>query len=177
MTAAMLQARLSTSTLRNIRRGSPRYGQDDRATGRKRGSVERDRPLEALRPSVKGRKAAALRASTGSRKTSKARPRKRKRKAAGPVFRAFCQRHRKICRRHARKIAMAIETMEAWDRQMIEARTLRIDQSSATPTIGTPAVGRDDAIELLEANLKEEKNADRLLSEIAESAVNQKAAA
>jgi ferritin-like metal-binding protein YciE len=38
-------------------------------------------------------------------------------------------------------------------------------------------LGRDDAIELLEANLEQEKNADRLLSEIAEAAVNQRAAA
>ena len=38
-------------------------------------------------------------------------------------------------------------------------------------------LGRDDAIALLEANLKEEKHADNLLSEIAESAVNQQAAA
>jgi ferritin-like metal-binding protein YciE len=38
-------------------------------------------------------------------------------------------------------------------------------------------LGRDDAIELLEANLEEEKNADMLLSQIAESAVNEKAAA
>jgi ferritin-like metal-binding protein YciE len=38
-------------------------------------------------------------------------------------------------------------------------------------------LGRDDAIELLEANLEEEKNADMLLSKIAEAAVNQKAAA
>jgi ferritin-like metal-binding protein YciE len=38
-------------------------------------------------------------------------------------------------------------------------------------------IGRDDAIELLEANLAEEKNADALLSKIAEAAVNQKAAA
>jgi ferritin-like metal-binding protein YciE len=38
-------------------------------------------------------------------------------------------------------------------------------------------LGRDDAIKLLKANLEEEKNADRLLSEIAEAAVNQKAAA
>ena len=38
-------------------------------------------------------------------------------------------------------------------------------------------LGRDDAIEFLEANLKEEKNADMLLSQIAEAAVNEKAAA
>ena len=38
-------------------------------------------------------------------------------------------------------------------------------------------LGRDDAIEFLEANLKEEKNADMLLSKIAEATVNQKAAA
>src|SRR5688572_15451137 len=38
-------------------------------------------------------------------------------------------------------------------------------------------LGRDDAIRLLEANLEQEKKADRLLTEIAESAVNQKAAA
>lgn len=38
-------------------------------------------------------------------------------------------------------------------------------------------LGRDDAIALLKENLEEEKNADRLLSEIAEEAVNQKAAA
>jgi len=38
-------------------------------------------------------------------------------------------------------------------------------------------LGRDDAIELLEANLDEEKNADELLTEIAESRVNQQAAA
>jgi ferritin-like metal-binding protein YciE len=38
-------------------------------------------------------------------------------------------------------------------------------------------LGRDDAIELLAANLEEEKHADQLLTEIAESAVNQKAAA
>ena len=36
-------------------------------------------------------------------------------------------------------------------------------------------IGRDDAIELLEANLEEEKNADLLLSQIAEDAVNEKA--
>jgi len=38
-------------------------------------------------------------------------------------------------------------------------------------------LGRDDAIELLEANLEEEKNADMLLSRIAEATVNEKAAA
>jgi ferritin-like metal-binding protein YciE len=38
-------------------------------------------------------------------------------------------------------------------------------------------LGRDDAIELLEANLEQEKNADKLLTEIAEAAVNQRAAA
>jgi ferritin-like metal-binding protein YciE len=38
-------------------------------------------------------------------------------------------------------------------------------------------LGKDDAMELLEANLAEEKNADRLLTEIAEAAVNEKAAA
>ncbi len=38
-------------------------------------------------------------------------------------------------------------------------------------------LGRDDAIQLLEANLEEEKNADMLLSQIAEAAVNEKAAA
>jgi len=36
---------------------------------------------------------------------------------------------------------------------------------------------RDDAIDFLEPNLEQEKKADRLLTEIAESAVNQKAAA
>jgi ferritin-like metal-binding protein YciE len=38
-------------------------------------------------------------------------------------------------------------------------------------------LGKDDAIELLQANLDEEKHADQLLSEIAEATVNQKAAA
>ena len=38
-------------------------------------------------------------------------------------------------------------------------------------------LGRDDATELLDANLTEEKNADKLLTEIAEATVNQKAAA
>jgi ferritin-like metal-binding protein YciE len=38
-------------------------------------------------------------------------------------------------------------------------------------------LGREDAVPLLEANLKEEKHADELLSEIAQSAVNQQAAA
>ena len=38
-------------------------------------------------------------------------------------------------------------------------------------------LGREDAIELLEANLKQEKHADALLTEIAEAALNQKAAA
>ena len=38
-------------------------------------------------------------------------------------------------------------------------------------------LGKDDAIELLQANLDEEKHADELLSEIAETNVNQKAAA
>jgi ferritin-like metal-binding protein YciE len=38
-------------------------------------------------------------------------------------------------------------------------------------------LGRDDTIELLEANLEEEKNADMLLTKIAETAVNEKAAA
>ena len=38
-------------------------------------------------------------------------------------------------------------------------------------------LGRDDAVPLLEVNLKEEKHADELLSEIAETAVNQQAAA
>jgi ferritin-like metal-binding protein YciE len=38
-------------------------------------------------------------------------------------------------------------------------------------------LGRDDAIRLLEANLEQEKKADRLLTEIAVSAVNEKAAA
>jgi ferritin-like metal-binding protein YciE len=37
-------------------------------------------------------------------------------------------------------------------------------------------LGHKDAIKLLEANLKEEKHADQLLSKIAESAINQKAA-
>jgi ferritin-like metal-binding protein YciE len=41
----------------------------------------------------------------------------------------------------------------------------------------TKQLGRDDAIDFLEANLEQEKKADRLLTEIAESAVNQKAAA
>jgi ferritin-like metal-binding protein YciE len=36
---------------------------------------------------------------------------------------------------------------------------------------------KEDAIELLQANLDEEKHADELLSEIAEATVNQKAAA
>jgi ferritin-like metal-binding protein YciE len=36
---------------------------------------------------------------------------------------------------------------------------------------------RNDAIDLLEANLEEEKTADRLLTQIAEAAVNQRAAA
>jgi ferritin-like metal-binding protein YciE len=38
-------------------------------------------------------------------------------------------------------------------------------------------LGQDEAIELLEANLEEEKKADMLLTEIAEAAVNEKAAA
>lgn len=38
-------------------------------------------------------------------------------------------------------------------------------------------MGRDDAIELLEANLEEERRADELLTEIAHSVVNRKAAA
>jgi ferritin-like metal-binding protein YciE len=38
-------------------------------------------------------------------------------------------------------------------------------------------LGRDDAIQLLEANLEQEKKADQLLSEIAEASINQKAAA
>lgn len=38
-------------------------------------------------------------------------------------------------------------------------------------------IGRDDAVELLEANLEEERNADELLTKIAEAAVNRKAAA
>lgn len=38
-------------------------------------------------------------------------------------------------------------------------------------------IGQDEAIDLLEASLEEEKNADRLLSAIAVSAVNRKAAA
>jgi ferritin-like metal-binding protein YciE len=38
-------------------------------------------------------------------------------------------------------------------------------------------LGRNDAIHLLEANLAQEKKADQLLTEIAETAVNQKAAA
>ena len=38
-------------------------------------------------------------------------------------------------------------------------------------------LGREDAIELLEANLKQEKHADALLTEIAEAALNRKAAA
>jgi ferritin-like metal-binding protein YciE len=38
-------------------------------------------------------------------------------------------------------------------------------------------LGRDDVVSLLDANLEEEKNADRLLTEIAETAVNQRAAA
>ena len=38
-------------------------------------------------------------------------------------------------------------------------------------------LGREDAVPLLEANLKEEKHADDLLSQIAEFAVNQQAAA
>jgi ferritin-like metal-binding protein YciE len=36
---------------------------------------------------------------------------------------------------------------------------------------------RNEAIDLLEANLEEEKHADRLLSQIAETVVNRKAAA
>ena len=38
-------------------------------------------------------------------------------------------------------------------------------------------LGRKDAVDLLEANLKEEKNADMLLSRIAERTVNKQAAA
>jgi len=38
-------------------------------------------------------------------------------------------------------------------------------------------LGKDEAIELLQANLDEEKHADELLSEIAEATVNQRAAA
>jgi ferritin-like metal-binding protein YciE len=38
-------------------------------------------------------------------------------------------------------------------------------------------LGKDDAIELLQANLDEEKHADELLTQIAEAAVNEKAAA
>ena len=38
-------------------------------------------------------------------------------------------------------------------------------------------LGHDGAVELLEANLEQEKNADRLLSRIAEATVNRKAAA
>ena len=38
-------------------------------------------------------------------------------------------------------------------------------------------LGKEDAIELLQANLDEEKHADELLSEIAKATVNQKAAA
>jgi ferritin-like metal-binding protein YciE len=38
-------------------------------------------------------------------------------------------------------------------------------------------LGRDDAADLLEATLDQEKQADRLLTEIAETAVNEKAAA
>lgn len=38
-------------------------------------------------------------------------------------------------------------------------------------------LGQEDAIALLEANLAEEKHADQLLTEIAEAAVNQRAAA
>lgn len=37
-------------------------------------------------------------------------------------------------------------------------------------------LGRDDAIELLEENLEQEKHADKLLTEIAEATVNQRAA-
>jgi len=38
-------------------------------------------------------------------------------------------------------------------------------------------LGRDDAIELLQGNLEQEKHADKLLTEIAEATVNQRAAA
>jgi ferritin-like metal-binding protein YciE len=38
-------------------------------------------------------------------------------------------------------------------------------------------LGRDDAIELLQENLEQEKHADKLLTEIAEATVNQRAAA
>ena len=38
-------------------------------------------------------------------------------------------------------------------------------------------LGHDEAAELLEANLEQEKNADKLLSKIAKAAVNQRAAA
>ena len=38
-------------------------------------------------------------------------------------------------------------------------------------------LGRDDVVELLAANLEQEKNADKLLTEIAEAALNQRAAA
>lgn len=38
-------------------------------------------------------------------------------------------------------------------------------------------LGRDDAIKLLEQNLEQEKHADQLLTEIAESTINQRAAA
>jgi ferritin-like metal-binding protein YciE len=37
-------------------------------------------------------------------------------------------------------------------------------------------LGHDDAVKLLESNLKEEKHADQLLTEIAVSTVNKKAA-
>ena len=38
-------------------------------------------------------------------------------------------------------------------------------------------LGKDDAIELLQANLDEEKHADELLTKIAEASINQRAAA
>ena len=38
-------------------------------------------------------------------------------------------------------------------------------------------LGRDDVVELLAANLEQEKSADKLLTEIAEAALNQRAAA
>jgi hypothetical protein len=53
----------------------------------------------------------------------------------------------------------------------------RAIHADATLVAWAKQLGRDDAIELLESNLEQEKKADRLLTEIAESAVNQKAAA
>ena len=74
---------------------------------------------------------------------------------------------------------------EVDDKQVLDAALLAAAQAVehyeitryGTLIAWAKQLGRDDAVDLLEANLDQEKQADRLLTEIAETSVNEKAAA